>query len=105
VQEEPFQRRYPADRERSDEEKAQPEGHVVNREDRILIDPAILAGKPVVKGTRLAVGFILELLAQGWAEDAILKNYPGLTHQDILACLAYASERLEGEQIYPLPGQ
>jgi uncharacterized protein (DUF433 family) len=59
--------------------------------DRIVLDPAILDGKPVVKGTRLAVEFIVDLLAQGWSGTDILTNYPGLTKEDIRACLAYAS--------------
>jgi uncharacterized protein (DUF433 family) len=59
--------------------------------DRIIVDPDVLAGKPVIRGTRLAVEFILDLLAAGQSEDAILSNYPGLTREDILACLAYAS--------------
>lgn len=58
---------------------------------RIITDPQILTGKPVVKGTRLAVEFIVSLLAQGWSESDICKNYPGLTREDIHACLAYAS--------------
>jgi len=70
--------------------------------ERIIVDPNILTGKPVVRGTRLAVKFIIDLLAQGWSEDNILRNYPGLTHDDILACLAYASLRLHAERIYPL---
>jgi uncharacterized protein (DUF433 family) len=57
----------------------------------ITVDPQILVGKPVVRGTRLAVEFIIELLAQGWSEADILRNYPGLTQEDIRACLAYAS--------------
>ncbi len=57
-------------------------------QDRIVIDPTILVGKPVVKGTRLAVTFILDLRAQGWPETEILRNYPGLTHEDVQACLA-----------------
>jgi len=55
--------------------------------DRIIIDPAILVGKPVIKGTRIAVEFVIDLLAQGWTGPEILRNYPGLTHEDILACL------------------
>ena len=62
--------------------------------ERILIDPAVLAGKPVVRGTRLSVDFLLGLLAQGWPEAEILRNYPGLTRDDLLACLEYASERV-----------
>ena len=53
----------------------------------------------------LAVGFIVSLLAQGWSEPEIFKNYPGLTHEDILACLAYAGELLQAEKVYPVPVQ
>ncbi len=71
-------------------------------EERIEINPEILVGKPVIKGTRLAVEFIIELLAKGWSEADIIRNYPGLTHEDIQACLGYASEILHAERIYPL---
>ena len=70
---------------------------------RITIDQKILVGKPVVKGTRLAVEFILDLMAQGWTEQAILDNYPGLRREDIQACLGYASQTLKAEKVYPLP--
>jgi uncharacterized protein (DUF433 family) len=50
----------------------------MNGQDRIVVDPEILAGKPVVKGTRLALEFIIDLLAQGWTEAEILRNYPGM---------------------------
>ena len=56
-------------------------------EDRISVDPAVLVGKPVIKGTRLAVEFILDLLAQGWSYEEILRNYPGIEVADIQACL------------------
>lgn len=71
-------------------------------EARIGLEPDVLAGKPVVRGTRLAVEFVVELLADGWTEDAILAQYPGLTPEDIRACLQYASERLRSEKVYPL---
>jgi len=74
----------------------------MNWEGRIAIDPEILCGKPVIKGTRLAVEFIVDLLAQGWTAADILKNYPGVAHDDILACLAYASAVLHTEKVYPL---
>lgn len=74
----------------------------MNWEGRIVVDPEILCGKPVVKGTRLAVEFIVDLLAQGWTADDVLKNYPGVTHDDILACLAYASAVLHAEKVYPI---
>ena len=56
---------------------------------RIILDQAILAGKPVLRGTRLSVEFIVGLIAEGWSEADILANYPGITHDDISACLAY----------------
>lgn len=70
-------------------------------QNRIAIDSSVLAGKPVIKGTRLAVEFIVDLLAQGWDETEILDNYPGLTRDDIKACLAYASAALQAEKVYP----
>ena len=70
--------------------------------DRIAIDPDVLAGKPVVRGTRLSVDFIIGLLGQGWSDSDILRNYPGLTREDIGACLQYASEVLQAENVYPL---
>jgi uncharacterized protein (DUF433 family) len=74
----------------------------MNWRGRIVIDPEKLCGKPVVKGTRLAVEFVVDLLAQGWTADGILKSYPGLTADDIQACLAYASAVLHAEKAYPL---
>ena len=70
--------------------------------ERIIIDLNILVGKPVIKGTRLAVEFIIDLMAQGWDKDEIVKNYPGITREDIDACLKYASEILHAEKVYPL---
>jgi uncharacterized protein (DUF433 family) len=71
-------------------------------QDRITIDPIILVGKPVIKGTRIAVEFVINLLAQGWSQAEILRNYPGLKHEDILACLKYAGETLQSEKVYPV---
>jgi len=70
--------------------------------ERIVIDPAVLTGKLVIRGTRLAVDFIVGLLAQGWTQADTLRNYPGVTHDDIAACLQYASETLQAEKVYPL---
>ena len=72
----------------------------MTQHDRIVIDPDILVGKPVVKGTRLSVDFLLGLLAQGWSEAEILRNYPGLQREDLLACWVYASEVLREEKVY-----
>jgi uncharacterized protein (DUF433 family) len=71
--------------------------------ERIVIDPEILAGKPVVRGTRLAVEFILDLLAAGQSEAEVRAYYPGLSREDILACLAYASYLAHEYKTYPLP--
>ncbi len=70
--------------------------------ERIAIDPKILVGKPVIKGTRIAVEFLLELLAEGWSHERILKNYPHLREEDILAALRYATEALKEESAFPL---
>jgi len=75
---------------------------VMNWQGRIIVDPRILVGKPVIKGTRLAVELIVDLLAQGWEEKEILRNYPGLLHEDVTACLQYATSILKAEKIYPL---
>jgi len=74
---------------------------MINWQDRISMDPKILAGKPVIKGTRLAVEFVIDLLANGWDESEILKNYPRLTHEDIHASLFYASTLMKSERVYP----
>jgi uncharacterized protein (DUF433 family) len=71
--------------------------------ERIIVDPEILAGRPVIRGTRLAVEFILELLAAGQSETRILAHYPGLTRDDILACLSYASYFAHEYKAYPIP--
>jgi uncharacterized protein (DUF433 family) len=71
--------------------------------ERITVDPEVLAGKPIVRGTRLAVEFILELLAAGQSENELLTNYPGLTRDDILACLSYASYLAHEYKAYPIP--
>ena len=60
---------------------------------RITIDPAVRFGKPCVRGTRLTVGDVLGTLAVGSTEAELLENFPQLTHEDVLACLAFAAER------------
>jgi uncharacterized protein (DUF433 family) len=72
----------------------------VKWQEHITVDPAVLTSKPVVKGTRLAVGFVVGLLGKGWSVADILRNYPGLTQDDIAACLMYASEILQSEKVY-----
>lgn len=70
---------------------------------RIIIDPEILAGKPIIKGTRISVEFILELLANGWTDETIMENYPQLKKEDIQAALRYATDILKEEMVYPFP--
>ncbi len=65
--------------------------------DRIVIDPDILVGKPIIKGTRIPVYLIIELLANGMTKKQILKEYPQLVEEDIRAALLYASRTLERE--------
>lgn len=72
--------------------------------DRITIDPNVLVGKPVIKGTRMSVEFVVELLGRGWTAEQILREYDHLAPEDIQACLAYASDVLKAERVYALPG-
>ena len=66
---------------------------------RIAIDPQVLTGKPVVAGTRLAVDFIIGLLAEGWRREDIARQY-AISEDDVAACLAYARDVLQGERVY-----
>lgn len=70
--------------------------------DRIVLDPKIMVGKPVVRGTRLTVEYILGLLAQGASEQEILSEYDGLTHEDVQACLLFAKNALAESSFMPL---
>ena len=65
---------------------------------RIVIDPEVLSGKPVIKGTRIPIYLIIELLANGITEKEILRQYPMLKKEDIKAALFYASKCLENEE-------
>jgi uncharacterized protein (DUF433 family) len=68
--------------------------------DRITLDPKILVGKPIIKGTRIAVEFVVDLLARGWTVERIVREYDPITTEDVLACLAYASDVLKSEKVY-----
>ena len=74
----------------------------MNWKEFIHADSQILAGKPVVKGTRLSVVFILGLLANGWSAQQILENYPQLTKESLQAIFAFAQECLQDEAIFQL---
>ena len=68
--------------------------------ERITVDPNVLVGKPVIKGTRIAVEFVIDLLARGWGTEQILDEYDHVTVEDIQACLSYASDVLKSERVY-----
>ena len=70
--------------------------------DRIVVNPNIMVGKPVIRGTRLTVDFILNLLAHGASENDILNEYKGLTITDIQACYLFATKSLESTDFMPL---
>jgi uncharacterized protein (DUF433 family) len=72
-------------------------------QERITADPRILAGKPVVRGTRIAVDLVLEELAQNPDIDELLAAHPDLTRPDVQACLAYAKAMVTGEEVSPKP--
>lgn len=68
-------------------------------------DPEVLAGKPVVKGTRLAVSFLLDLFAAGWTQKQVLENYPPLTPDALRAVFAFAAECMREEALYEIPAK
>jgi len=74
----------------------------MNWKERIVADTSILAGKPVIKGTRLSVDFILSLFAEGWTEKEVLDNYPQLLVEDLRAVFAFAQLCLAEEKYVTL---
>ncbi len=73
--------------------------------DRIVVDPKVMVGKPIIKGTRIPVEQILRLLAQGISIEGILKDYPHLTRDDIKAALLYAAKLMGKEEVYPVAAE
>jgi uncharacterized protein (DUF433 family) len=71
--------------------------------ERIVVDPRIMAGKPVVRGTRIPVELVLKRLSQDLNMQTLFESYPRLTEDDVKACLAYAFELVEGEDVFPAP--
>lgn len=69
---------------------------------RIVVDPNIMVGKPIIKGTRIPVDAIIKRIADGMNLDEIIEEYPNLTKEDIKAALLYTIEMLRGEDIIPL---
>ncbi len=76
---------------------------IMSWQERIEVNPKIVTGKPVIKGTRISVELIIELLAGGWSYDDILRNYPHLKQDDILACLNYVNDLMHEVRVYPIP--
>jgi uncharacterized protein (DUF433 family) len=76
--------------------------NMTNLLDRISIDPAVCGGKPCIKRTRIWVSLILDLLASGMSEAELLAEYPGLTHDDVLAAIAYGAEAAR-DRVIPVP--
>jgi len=70
--------------------------------ERIIINPKVMVGKPVIKGTRLTVEYILGLLAHGATFNEIMEEYQGVTTEDIQACLLFATKSLESTEFMPL---
>jgi uncharacterized protein (DUF433 family) len=71
----------------------------MNWKERIIADPAILCGKPAIRGTRLSVGFLLGLLTEGWTTQQVLESYPQLQPADLQALFAYTSECVQDEEL------
>jgi uncharacterized protein (DUF433 family) len=80
-----------------------PKASVMSWQDRLTLDSKVLIGKPVIKRTRIAVEFVIDLLGRDWTTEQILREYDDLSPQDIQACLACASEVLKSERVYLLP--
>jgi len=74
----------------------------INLNVRITLDPKIMAGKPVIRGTRIPVDMIVRMIAQGMAESEIIAEYPQLIHEDIKAALIYAAEVVSDEEVFPI---
>ena len=74
----------------------------MNWKDHITIDPQVLVGKPIIKGTRISVEFVIDLLARGYSTQQVLAEYDHLSKADIEVCLAYAGELLRTERVHLL---
>lgn len=71
--------------------------------DHISMDPHVMAGKPVIRGTRIPVELVVRMVAQGVTESEILKQYPRLKHDDVRAALEYAADVIAHEDVFPIP--
>ncbi len=68
---------------------------------RIEINPEVLAGKPIIKGTRIPVELVIKLVAQRWTDEQIIAEYPALKKEDIREALLYAEKLVQNEEVYP----
>jgi len=75
----------------------------MNWQEHIISDKEVLLGKPTIKGTRISIELILELLATGWTEKQILESYPRLNEQNLKAVFAYLKDCIQQELFFPLP--
>lgn len=73
----------------------------MNWQNHITSDPSVLVGKPIIKGTRLSVEFVLDLIAQGWTEEEILQSHH-LQQDQVRACVAYAQALLSEQRVFPV---
>lgn len=73
--------------------------------ERITVDPKVMVGKPVIRGTRIPVALILKMLGQGISAEEILREYPRLEEEDLHAAIAYAAHVVEHEDVFPLPSR
>ncbi len=71
---------------------------MMNWKNRIIVDPAVLVGKPIIKGTRISVELILDRVADGWTMEDMLASYPHITREDVLAALSFAAEIFREER-------
>lgn len=71
--------------------------------ERIVCDPEILMGKPIIRGTRISVELVLGWLGTGWSVEQVLESYPHVRREDVLAALSYASEYMREERFINLP--
>ena len=70
---------------------------------RIVTDPRILCGKPIIKGTRIAVELVVDLVGRGYTFEQVIEQYDHLTPLDVRACIAYAADVLKSERVYSVP--
>jgi len=75
----------------------------IDWQERLAADPNVLVGKLVIRGTRISVESVLDLLGRGYSQDDILAQYDHLTREDIQACLVYASDLVRTEKVYATP--